>query len=301
MKESFQDKYLPFLDFLKYEKRYAAHTLLSYEKDLHDFMQYLKEMYALPLLPDITTSMIRSWLGHLMEEGLTARSVNRKLSTLRSWFKFLTRTGRLTRNPVSQVPSLKSGQRLPVFVERRPMDELLHQLEFPDTFSGHTERLILELLYETGMRRMELVNLKTTAIDWSACQLKVLGKGNKERIIPVSPHLLQELRHYLLKKEEIPGSNRDFFLVTPKGKKLYDQFVYRVVKKWLALITTLEKKSPHVLRHTFATHLMNNGADLNAVKELLGHAGLAATQIYTHNNIEQLKAIYDQAHPRSGK
>lgn len=297
---SYQYEYQPFLDFLKYEKRYADHTILSYEKDLNDFLTYLDGVYAITQPARVSTSMIRSWLVQLNED-ISARSVNRKLSAIRSWFKYLTRTGVISHNPVLAVQGLKSAKRLPVFVERRAMDTLFHQLEFPDTFSGHTDRMILELFYATGMRRSELINLKTRDIDWSARQLKVLGKGNKERILPLSGELLKKIKNYLAEKETLPEYDRIFLLVTPKGKKLYDRYVYRSVRKWLSLITTIDKKSPHVLRHTFATHLMNGGADLNAVKELLGHAGLAATQIYTHNNIEQLKTVYDQAHPKSGK
>lgn len=296
-----QTPYQPFLDFLRYEKRYATHTLLSYEKDLHDFVRYLEDTYEIKRPAQVTTAMIRSWLVFLKEKELSARSINRKLSALRSWFKYLTRLEKIARNPVLSVQGMKSGKRLPVYVERRAMDTLLHQLDFPDTFSGHTERLILELLYETGMRRSELVHLETRNVDWSAAQLKVLGKGNKERILPLSPGLLKKIKTYLAEKERLPQSDSTVLLVTPGGRRLYDQYVYRVVKKWLSVITTADKKSPHVLRHTFATHLTNNGADLNAVKELLGHAGLAATQIYTHNSIAQLKAIYEQAHPKSGK
>lgn len=259
-----ENKYQPFLDFLRHEKRYALHTLTSYQKDLHDFVRYLTETYDDPPLTEIKPLMIRSWLAGLKENGLSARSINRKLSTLRSWFKFLKRTGKVLQNPVSQIIGLKPGKRLPVYVERSAMDRLFQQLDFPDTFAGFTERLILELLYETGMRRSELVHLKTVAVDWSACQLKVLGKGNKERIVPVSNKLLQSLKQYLSEKEQLPECDTEFLLVTPKGRKLYDQFVYRVVKKWLTLVTTIDKKSPHVLRHTFATHLMNNGAEVGS-------------------------------------
>ncbi len=301
MASSLQRKYRPFLEFLKYEKRYSTHTLLSYEKDLLDFTDYLEVTYEITSLTEISPALIRSWLASLTEKGLSARSVNRKLSALRSWFKYLKRNGVVSKNPLLPIQGLKSGKRLPSYVERTAMDRLLHQLDFPETFAGHTDRLILELLYETGMRRTELVHLKTSDVDWSARQIKVLGKGNKERLIPVSPRLLEKIQEYLKEKDSRPDSDKVFLLVTRKGRKLYDQYVYRVVKKWLSLITTADKKSPHVLRHTFATHLLNNGADLNAIKELLGHAGLAATQVYTHNSIEQLKAIYEQAHPRSGE
>lgn len=294
-------EYQSFINFLKYEKRYASHTLLAYEKDLTSFLSYLENTYELCAPENISTTMVRSWLADLKDSGVSARSINRKLSTLRSWFKYLTRTGAVSQNPITTIQGLKTSKRLPTYVERRSMDYLLHQIDFPDDFSGHTERLIIELLYETGMRRSELVNLKVNDIDWQATQLKVLGKGNKERIIPISKRLCQKLEIYLSEKEQLPECDRQALLVTPKGRKIYDKYVYRIVKKWLSMVTSADKKSPHVLRHTFATHLVNNGADLNAVKELLGHSGLAATQIYTHNSIEQLKKVYDQAHPKSGK
>lgn len=245
--------------------------------------------------------MIRSWMVHLKEKGLSSRSVNRKLSALRSWYKFLLRNKRVSQNPLSRIVPPKSGKRLPVYVERPAIDRLLYQIDFPETFEGQTERLVIELLYNTGIRRSELVQLKTNDINWSAANLKVLGKGNKERIIPLSQDILNKLRAYRKEKEKLAEYDREYLLVTPKGKKVYPQYIYRIVKKWLGLVTTLDKKSPHILRHSFATHLTNNGADLNAVKELLGHASLAATQVYTHNSIERLKAIYDQAHPKSGK
>ena len=292
--------YQPFLHFLQYEKRYAHLTLEAYARDLEDFMTYVAATYDLKEPAAVTTAIVRSWLADLKEKALSARSINRKLSALRSWFKYLSRNGMVSRNPVSPIQGLKAGKRLPVYVERRGMDYLLHQLDFPDSFAGRTERLILALLYATGMRRSELIALETRAVHWEAGQIKVLGKGNKERIIPLGKGLLDEIRTYLEEKAALVEKNEAVLLVTPKGKPLYDKLVYRVVKKWLAVITTADKKSPHVLRHTFATHLMNNGADLNAVKELLGHSSLAATQIYTHNSIAELKAIYQQAHPKSG-
>ena len=298
---SYAEEYQPFIDYLQYEKRYASHTVISYKKDLNDFLSFLDTTYSITSPGKASTAMIRSWLADLIETGISSRTVNRKLSTLRSWFKFLTRKGILSQNPAAAIPNMKTGKPLPVYVEHSAMDHLLHRIDFPEDFSGKTELLIIELLYETGMRRAELIRLKTGDVDFHSAQIKILGKGNKERIIPISNQLRKKLKAYLSEKEKLSDCNFQFLLVTPKGRKLYDKYVYRVVKKWLSLVTSVDKKSPHVLRHTFATHLTNNGADLNAVKEMLGHASLAATQIYTHNSIKQLKKVYKQAHPKSGE
>lgn len=292
--------YDPFIGYLRYEKRYSPHTISAYEADLAAFFAYLGKQYPGTGAGEITPVMIRSWLALLKEQGRHSRSVNRKLSTLRSWYRFRMKNGEVSVNPLQKISGPKAGKRLPVFVERESMDRLLEQVEFPDTFEGRTFRLILELFYATGMRRAELIALKPSGIDWGGRTVRVWGKGGKERIIPLSPVLLASVRAYLAEKETLPAADDTVLFVTPKGKKLYPQYVYRLVTRMLAMVTTVEKKSPHVLRHTFATHLVNNGAELNAVKELLGHASLAATQVYTHNTIEQLKAIYAQAHPHSG-
>jgi integrase/recombinase XerC len=292
--------YEPFLQYLKLEKRYSPHTVTAYESDLRSFFDYLDTRYRGIAVQDITAPIVRSWLANLKKNKTHSRSVNRKLSALRSWYTFMLKKGQVSVNPLQKIVALKPGKRLPVFVEPEAMDRLLGQLEFPDTFEGRTFRLILELFYATGMRRAELIGLQPTSVDWSAGTVRVWGKGGKERIVPVSPALLSALRGYLSEKETLPAADGSVLFVTPKGQKLYPQYVYRLVTRMLGAVTTLEKKSPHVLRHTFATHLVNNGAELNAVKELLGHASLAATQVYTHNTIEQLQAIYAQAHPHSG-
>lgn len=301
LKDRFSHIYAAFISYVRFERRYSPHTITAYENDLETFFAFLERDYGDTDPAAISAPMIRSWLASLKSDGLQTRSINRKLSTLRSWYRFLLKKGVVSVNPLNKIVAPKSGKRLPVFVERLPMDRLLEQVEFPDTFEGLTHRLIIELLYDTGMRRSELTSLRPGSVDWSGSTLKVLGKGGKERIIPVSPRLLKKLEAYLDEKEKLPAADDAWLLVTDKGKKLYPQYVYRAVKMMLGWVTTLEKKSPHVLRHTFATHMVNNGADLNAVKELLGHANLAATQVYTHNTIEQLKAIYQQAHPHSGK
>lgn len=290
-----------FLDYLKYEKRYSAHTIVAYEEDLHQLFTYLHEKFdmAEPALAEITTSFIRSWLASLKEAKNSAKTINRKISSLKSFFKYYLRTGQLEQSPMTTIISPKMPKRLPVYVEQKDTNTLFQHVEFPDTWPGKTDRLILAIFYNTGMRLSELVNLKEGQINAAANTIKVLGKGNKERVIPVSPALISDIKEYLSLKNTLASPDRVYLLVNEKGRKLYATYVYQAVKKYLSVVTTIDKKSPHVLRHTFATHLTNNGADLNAVKELLGHSSLAATQIYTHNTIEKLKDIYKKAHPKA--
>lgn len=278
------------------------HTIKAYENDLATFFHYLDETYGETNPDHISTAMVRSWLADLKNHNVQARSINRKLSALRAWYKYLQTHRQTARNPLNKIVPPKAGKRLPVFVEKTAMEKLFSQVPFPDDFEGSTARLLLEVFYQTGMRRAELIGLKTSSIDWQGKNIKVFGKGSKERILPVSSGLLQSITAFMkIREKQLGGAVTDHLFITPKGRPLYPKYVYRVVQKWLNTVTTLEKKSPHVLRHSFATHLVNNGADLNAVKELLGHASLAATQVYTHNTIEQLKAVYEQAHPHSGK
>lgn len=302
MKDPQSLPYTAFIDFIKFEKRYSPHTIKAYETDLTELFQFLEKTYEETALSNISTAMIRSWLAHLKEQGVHARSINRKLSVLRAWYKYLQVHNLVHQNPLQKITPPKSGKRLPAFVEREAIEKLLYQTDFPDDFEGATGRLMIEVFYHTGIRRSELISLKIAYIDWSGKNIKVLGKGSKERIIPVSAELLGKIKTYLTLREEYLTSETPHVLfITKKGEALYPKYVYRVINKWLNTVTTLAKKSPHVLRHSFATHLVNNGADLNAVKELLGHASLAATQVYTHNTIEQLKAVYEQAHPHAGK
>jgi integrase/recombinase XerC len=284
-----------FLKYLQFEKRYSHHTLLAYTTDLEQFIQFINTEYQLTELSEINHSVIRSWIVSLMEQKVTARSVNRKITTLKTFYKFLLRQQKVTQNPMLKVLSPKVSKRLPVFVEKEKMDALLDNTIVDDTFEGKRNKLIIELFYATGIRLSELINLKQTDVDMYASQLKVLGKRNKERIIPFSDALKQEIANYI---EAKPISDTEYLFINKNGKKLYEKLVYRIVNSNLALITTANKKSPHVLRHTFATQMLNNGADLNAVKELLGHANLSATQVYTHNTVEKLKNIHKQAHPR---
>ncbi|HEX2608714.1 MAG TPA: tyrosine-type recombinase/integrase [Flavisolibacter sp.] len=290
----------PFLDYLKFEKRYSQHTLVSYETDLTAFFHYLEAQYGSLELNTISHLYVRSWLATLKEKGLTAKSINRKISSLKSFFKYQLKTGVLEQSPMAKVVSPKTERRLPNFVADRDIDTLFRHVVFPDGYLGGMERMILLLFYHTGIRLNELVNLRISQVNFYTNTLKVLGKGNKERMIPIGIGLREQLQEYIqVRKDHFPGTEEDCLLLSKKGKKLAARAVYDIVRKYLSLVTTIEKRSPHVMRHTFATHLTNNGADLNAVKELLGHSSLAATQVYTHNTIEKLKHIYSKAHPKA--
>jgi integrase/recombinase XerC len=291
-----------FIEYLKFEKRYSPHTLLAYKDDLEEFTVFLATQFGMvdPTLPEISASMIRSWLAQLKEEKKSARTINRKISSLKSFFKYHLRRGTLEKTPMSSVTAPKVSKRLPQYVEQQDMGTLFNKVEFPDTWKGYTDKLLLSIFYNTGMRLSELINLKESQVNKAGNTLKILGKGNKERLVPVSPELITAMQYYTSQKRiELEAADTTYLLVNEKGKKLSAKSVYLSVKTWLNTVTTIDKKSPHVLRHTFATHLMNNGADLNAVKELLGHASLAATQVYTHNTIEKLKDIYKKAHPKA--
>jgi integrase/recombinase XerC len=292
----------PFIDYLKFEKRYSAHTIRAYTDDLEQFFCYLEITFGETPLSGISAAFIRSWLASLKEQKMTSKSINRKISSLKSFFKYQVRTSLLDRSPMAGVISPKSGKRLPVYVEEKDMRLLLNYVEFPDDWSGKTEKLLIKIFYNTGLRLSELVTLKNSHTDLEAATLRVLGKGNKERIIPISTELVDEIRRYQ-KEKPLPQKSKerneqDTLLVNGLGKPLYVKYAYTAVRKWLSRVTTLDKKSPHVLRHSFATHLMNHGADLNSVKELLGHTSLAATQLYTHNSIEKLREVHKKNHPR---
>lgn len=290
----------PFIDYLQFEKRSSPHTIRSYQDDLVQFFDYMALEYGGTGLSSITPAIIRSWLASLKDGGMSSRSINRKISTLKSYFKYQIRCGAVEQSPMAAITSPKSGKRLPVYVEQSDIAVLFRQLEFPDTWEGWTDRLVLAIFYHTGIRLSELIQLKERQVDGGNRSIKVLGKGNKERVIPVGAWLMGEIKTYCEKKRaEFGVVDKEFLLVGSKGVKLYPKYAYRAVRKYLAQVTTIGQKSPHVLRHTFATHLVNSGADLNSVKELLGHASLAATQVYTHNTIEKLKEVYQQAHPKA--
>lgn len=291
-----QDAVNAYLEYIKFEKRYSQHTLVSYENDLSQFFTYLTQ-YDSPPLEKITAGMVRSWLAELKGlEKISARSITRKISTLKSFFKYQLKIGAVRVSPMATITAPKTSKRLPEFVKEADMETLLEHIEFPDDWKGKTTRLVLQLFYGTGMRLSELIHLKTAQVDVWNHQVKVLGKGNKERVIPVSAELMQQVQEYIGQRPPTEAPN---VLVNEQGKPLYPKQVYAAVKQYLGAVTTLNKKSPHILRHTFATHLMNNGADLNAVKELLGHSSLAATQVYTHNTIEKLKDVFRKAHPKA--
>lgn len=287
-----------FMNYLQAEKRYAEHTLRAYRSDLNQFHAFCLKNGQEGM--DLHFKVIRSWVVSLMDEGYAARSVHRKLTTLRSFCTYLIRKGELESNPLDKVLKPKASKRVPSFVEEVQMDRLLDEYDFGDDFSGIRNRLMLDLLYQTGIRRTELIRLTTGSADLDEKSLKVTGKRNKERIVPLGDDLVSRIREYLQLRAVLPPSaGEEAMFLTLKGKPLYDKLVYRVVHQYLALVTTLEKRSPHVLRHTFATHMLNHGADLNAIKELLGHANLSATQVYTHNTFKKLKSIYNLAHPRA--
>ena len=289
----------PFLDFIKFEKRYSAHTYRAYADDLTAFFSFAQAQFDVSQAAQITPGMIRSWMASLTLQKVLPRSINRKISSLKSFFRYCLIQGKITANPTKTIQVLKTKKRLPSYVEQDQMETLLKETVFPDDFGGRGDHLILSLLYHTGIRVSELVGLKSNQIDYSRSQLKVLGKGNKERIIPLNGELLTRIKAYAQEKNNLyPEANFPNLLLTPRQKPPSARQVYDIVKKYLSLVTTADKKSPHVLRHSFATHLTGNGAELNAVKELLGHSSLAATQVYTHNNIERLRDIHKKAHPK---
>jgi len=284
-----------FLKYLQFEKRLSSHTVLAYSGDLTQFFDYIQTTYQITNLSDLNHTVIRSWVVELMENKISPRSVNRKITTLKTFYKYLLRQGIVTENPMLKIISPKTSKRLPVFVEKDNMDALMDKIEFGEDVEGIRNKLIIELFYATGIRLSELINLKQANVDLEACQIKVLGKRNKERIIPFSNEIRNSIQKYMDAKPGLPG---EFLFQMTSGKKMYEKFVYRLVNEYLSMVTTVDKRSPHILRHTFATHMLNNGADLNAIKELLGHANLSATQVYTHNTVEKLKNIHKQAHPK---
>lgn len=300
-KYKMEESVAKFLDYLKYEKRSSEHTITAYENDLAQFEQYLNENFKGTALLAAEAVMVRAWMMELIEKEISVRSVNRKVSALRAFFRYHIRQKNVTANPMEGISSIKVKKRLPQFVEESEMAELFSEDLFEDTFEGWRDRLILELFYATGMRLSELTNICRNDLDLYNCQVKVLGKRNKERIIPFSPRVKEVIVKYLsLFDEKYPEIPKNYYIfVAPNCNKIYPKAVYRIVRKYLDLVTAISKRSPHIIRHTFATHLLNRGADINAIKEILGHASLAATQIYTHNSVEKLKNIYKQAHPRA--
>jgi integrase/recombinase XerC len=288
-----------FLQYLAVEKRYSPHTVRSYSIDLDQFAIYLSGQGLSGDLAGVTSADIRSWVVSMFSQGISSASVHRKISCLRVFYRYLRKEGVISRDPLEKVVMPKRKKALPSFVEEKAMSDLLDSYDFGEGFPAARDRAVLEMLYLTGMRRAELIGLKCNDIDLPEGTIKVTGKRNKQRIIPIVLPFRRRLEEYIAARNDFAGDNRaGWFFVTDKGNKLYDKFVYNIVKRYLSMVTTIEKKSPHVLRHTFATHMLNRGADLNSIKELLGHANLSATQIYTHNTFEKLKELYASKHPR---
>jgi integrase/recombinase XerC len=287
-----------FVDYLRFEKRFSEHTVLAYQNDLKQFTAFLSAEGESLVLNEIIAVQIRSWLVKLLEEGIEPRSVNRKITALKTFFKYALKNKWINTNPMLKVVSPKVAKKLPVYVAAERLDFLLDRAEFPNDFDGRRDHLIIELLYGTGMRRAELLGLTVDDIDFRNKQLKVTGKRNKQRISPLFDHLLEQIKDFLTAREEINYQHSDSLFLDSKGRALYPDKIYRIVRKYLSLISTQSKRSPHVLRHSFATEMLNKGADLNSIKEILGHANLSATQVYTHNSIEKLREVYKKAHPR---
>lgn len=289
-----------FLQFLEFEKRYSLNTILSYRTDLTQFYLFFNitdDKSEQDVIKNINYKDIKEWIYSLSENKISNKSINRKISTLKKYYKFLLREEIISVSPLTKILSPKQNKKLTKFVNQDQIDKLLDDELFSNSKNQHTDKIIISLLYGTGMRLSELINLKVNDIFINERKLKVIGKRNKERFIPLHEGLIEEIKEYIDYRKTLMPEN-DFLLLNINGKKLYAKYVYRVVNKYLSIVTTIDKKSPHVLRHTFATHILNNGAELNAVKELLGHSNLSATQIYTHNTFEKIKNIYKQAHPR---
>lgn len=289
-----------FLKYLQYEKRVSKHTLTAYQSDLNQFQAFIQEVFPDHSPETADYGIVRSWIIQLVDSGIKAASVNRKIASLKTFYKFLMRQEVIKKNPMTKIRVLKTQKRLPSFVKEAEMINLLDAVEFEDTLDGWRDRLILELFYSTGIRLSELITLKEVQVDATHNTIKVLGKRNKERLIPFPKSIVSIYKNYLkIRNKEVDMKNHGYVFVTDTGDPCYPMMVYRIVKRYLKENTNTEKKSPHVLRHTYATHLLNKGAEINAVKDLLGHSSLAATQVYTHNSMEKIKKAYDQAHPKA--
>lgn len=290
-----------FISHIALERHYSPHTLTAYNNDLIQFFDFIDNAYSITGIADVDHQIIRSWLAQLLQNKVSARTVNRKLSCLKSFFRFLIQNDVIRKNPLQKVIAPRTSKKLPVFIEPAKMDQLLDSEIFNDDFAGIRDRLVIEMLYATGMRVSELVSLKCKDVDTRSMTILVTGKGNKQRLVPFIPNLLELINGYVAEREKLLGKHQpsDFFIITKKGKAVYSRLLYNIVRNNLQIVTTQLKKSPHVLRHSFATGMLNNGADLNAIKEILGHANLAATQVYTHNTIDRIKRIYHQTHPKA--
>lgn len=291
-----------FLDYLLLEKNYSELTIKAYGKDIQSFLDFLKEEYKNENLKEVNYAQIRSWIIQMVNQNISNRSINRKISSLNSFFKFLIKTEYIKTNPLTKHKALKTSKKVQVPFSEEEINSVLNKISHADSFEGVRNKLIIELFYATGIRRIELINIKVKNIDLESKTVKILGKRNKERVIPLLNMLVDSIKTYLEKRKSLEKiEDEDYLLLTVKGVKLYETLVYRIINEYFSLASSKVKKSPHILRHSFATHLLNQGAELNAVKELLGHSSLAATQVYTHNSIAELKKVYAKAHPRSKK
>lgn len=289
-----------FINHLKYEKRYSSNTVISYHNDIHQFMFYVKRQYEINDVKDINHFMIKSWLVTLKQSGIANTSINRKLSCLRKFFIFQKREGKIDVNPAMKIIGPKIGKRLPEVIRKNEMDQLLDEILVNTEFSEMRDRMIIEILYNTGIRRAELIGIKDNDIDLISKTIRILGKGNKQRIVPINDELISNIKKYInVKHSEFELNKSEFLLLTNSGNKLYPKFVYNIVHKYLSMVSTSGKRSPHILRHSIATHLSDENVEINALKELLGHSSLGSTQIYTHNSIEKLKKTYVKAHPKA--
>lgn len=289
-----------FVNYLRLEKNYALNTIKAYERDLQLFQVFSETTFGTRALNEVSYSLIRSWIILLVDQGKSNVTINRKIASLNAYYNFALKSGQIAQSPLLGHKSLKVQRKIALPFSEKEMDELFSKIPFPDNFEGSRDRLIVALLYATGMRRAELIGLQTFQVDMGVLQIKVLGKRNKERVIPLIPSLVPLINAYLSQRMSLPKRIDDtHFFLLPSGKKLYETLVYRVINHYFGLVSTKVKKSPHMLRHTFATHLLNRGADMQSVKDLLGHASLASTQVYTHNNMAALKKAYGNSHPRN--
>ncbi len=292
----------PFISYLSLEKNYSPHTVKAYQNDIEEFREFCINTYEISIIDDVDYSLIRSWIVVLVNGAISNRSINRKVASLKAYYRFLQRIEKIENNPLAKHKALKTSKKIEVPFSETEMDDVLKQIAFPDGFEGCRDKLLIELLYTTGIRRAELVNLKLIDIDSYRNTIRVLGKRNKERLVPLLLSTKELLMRYLEERKKLACiSDENYLFLSKSGVKIYETLVYRVINKYLGMVSTKVKKSPHILRHTFATHLLNKGADMNSVKELLGHSSLASTQVYTHNSISELKKVHLASHPRNKK
>tara|TARA_R110002074_G_scaffold27868_1_gene80588 strand:- start:649 stop:1536 length:888 start_codon:yes stop_codon:yes gene_type:complete len=291
----------PFVAYLQLEKKYSPHTVTAYLKDLEDFNGFASAEFQYAEIVGVNYSVVRSWIVSLVDSGISNRTVNRKISSLKTYYKFLLKTGQIEINPLAKHKALKTSKKIQVPFSEKEIGNVMEMFGEENDFEGLRNRLIVELFYSTGIRRAELINIKVTDVSFAQKTLKVLGKRNKERIVPLLPTVLQSINDYLQQRSELGSiKDTDALFLTQKGVKIYETLVYRIINSYFSKASEKVKKSPHILRHSFATHLLNEGADINSVKELLGHSSLASTQVYTQNSIAKLKEVYKNSHPRNG-